>query len=136
MIKTILLLLSFIAALHSDTFQERMQAKLSEGTPSFKADVIDCFDGNAKACLNAGNYYSAEGYKEHCDPKRVGADVATFYKRACDLGNAEGCTAYAMIYSADTQKDAEKDARYYFQKGCDGGDLSACTMLKMMPEEK
>ena len=130
------MLATFAVVLHADTFQERMQTKLSEGTPAFKSDVIDCFDGNAKACLKAGKYYSAEGYKEKCDPKQVGADVATFYKRACDLGNAEGCTAYAMIYTADTKKDPEKDARYYFQKGCDGGDLSACTMLKMMPEAK
>ena len=99
--------------------------------------LLDCNDGSAQACLEAGKIYSAEGYKEKDYNQTKGAaKVTALYKRSCELGLAEGCTAYAMIYTADTHKDPNKDARYYFQKGCDGGDLSACTMLKMMPERQ
>ena len=132
--KTLLLLLGVLSILAATTFQERMNNKILEGSPQFQKDVTDCFDGSAKACLDAGKYYSAEGYKENKDPKEVSANVAAFYKRACDLGRAEGCTAYAMIFAADTQKDPKKDAQYYFQKGCDGGHTPGCTLLKMLKE--
>jgi len=103
---------------------------------TFNETIIDCNDGNAKACLEAGKTYSAEGYKEKdYDEKEAASQVASLYKRACYLGSAEGCTAYAMSYAANRDEDPKKDARYFFKKGCDGGDDIGCTMLKMMPDQ-
>ncbi len=101
---------------------------------SFEEHRIDCDAGNAKACYDAGKIHSAQAYKEQdYDSGKAAREVALYYKRSCELGHAEGCTAYAMSYAADRKKDPSRDARYYFQKGCDGGDDRGCTMLKMMP---
>ena len=101
---------------------------------SFKKIEAGCNAGNAKACYDAGNIYSAEAYKKKGYKEDEAAfKIALFYKKSCNLGYAEGCTAYAMSYAADKEKNSEKDARYFFQKGCDGGDKTGCTMLKMMP---
>ena len=102
---------------------------------AFEEKRIDCDDGHAKACLEAGKIYSAQAYKaENHNKEKAASEVASLYKRSCNLGQAEGCTAYAMSYPADKEKDPDKDAKYYFKKGCDGGDKTGCTMLKMMPE--
>jgi len=135
--KILMALLGLCVALSADTFQEKMQSKLSEGTPKFQKDLMDCLDNNAQACFLAGDYYSKEHHKENKQQKEIAAnDVAALYKRSCELGYAKGCTAYAMIYEADSQKDPKKSAKYYFNKACEGGDFSACTMLKMMPSKE
>ncbi|MCK5685423.1 sel1 repeat family protein [bacterium] len=101
---------------------------------SFDEKMIDCVEGNAKACLNAGKIYSAQAHKEKdYDREKAASKVASLYKKSCNSGYAEGCTAYAMSYAADQEKNPHKDARYYFQKACDGGDTTGCTLLKMMP---
>jgi TPR repeat protein len=103
----------------------------------FESRQTDCDEGDAKACFEAGKTYSQEGYKEKdYDEKKAASKVAALYKRSCELGYAQGCTAYAMSYAADTHKDPDKDARYYFKKACESGDLTGCTMLQMMPEGK
>lgn len=97
--------------------------------------AILCSEGSADACLQAAKTYSAstppvkdpEIYRKHL------ADIAHFYKKACLLGNAEGCREYAMHYAADPQKDPAKSAADYFDQACQMGDFTACTLLKMMP---
>lgn len=132
--KQIFLLLSLIGIIYAETFQQKILTSFKDtNATAFTTSVLDCFDGNAEACLKAGEYYSAHAYKQYeKTPKQVAADTATLYKKACDLGSAEGCTKYAMIYAADTQKDAAKNDAYYFKKACDMGDEAGCTMLKMM----
>ena len=100
---------------------------------SLEENKIDCDDGNAEACYKAASDYSAHGYKaKGFDAKKSGNIVARYYKKSCDFGYAKGCTAYAMNYTADTEKDTTKSEAFYFQKACDGGDETGCTMLKMM----
>ena len=100
---------------------------------SLEEHKMDCDAGSAEACYQAGELYSSQAYKEKdYNSKKAAHDVATLYKKSCELGYAKGCTAYAMSYAADTQKDPNKDAQYYFKKGCDAGDQTGCTMLKMM----
>jgi len=99
----------------------------------FEEKTLDCDAGHAKACLEAGKIYSAQAYKaKNYDKEQAASKVASLYKKSCHLGDAKGCTAYALIYTADTKKDHQKNAQYYLQKGCDGGDDIACTTLKMM----
>ena len=94
---------------------------------------MDCDAGSAEACYQAGELYSSQASKEKdYDSKKAAHEVATLYKKSCELGYAKGCTSYAMSYAADTKKDLNKDAEYYFKKGCDAGDQTGCTMLKMM----
>lgn len=101
----------------------------------FEEKTLDCDAGHAKACLEAGEIYSAQAYKaKNYDKEQAASKVASLYKKSCEYGHAEGCTAYAMQYASDKEKDPRKNVQYYFQKGCDGGDSTACTMLKMMPD--
>lgn len=103
---------------------------------TFSENERACMEGSAEACYNAGAYYSVEGYKEKdYNSTEAGHRVAAFYKRACDLGYAKGCRAYAMNYGAGRDLDEGKGMAYYFQKACEGGDVTGCTMLKMMPSE-
>ena len=102
---------------------------------TFEESVLDCDAGNAEACYSAGKFHSSHAYKNNnYDSSIAAAKVSSYYKKACNLGYIKGCTAYAMSYASDTNKDPEKNARYYFQKACDGGDDTGCTMLKMMPQ--
>ncbi len=102
---------------------------------NFDESVLDCDAGNAEACYNAGKFHSEHAYKNKDYNRSIAAaKVSSYYKEACNLGFMKGCTAYAMSYAADTNKDPEKNARYYFQKACDGGDDTGCTMLEMMPK--
>ncbi len=104
---------------------------------TLEEQMLDCDAGDAQACLNAGKTYSAKVYKAKSNNKEnVASKVAALYKRSCHFGDAEGCRAYAMQYTSDTDKDPHKNAAYYFQKACDGGDYTACTMLKMMPTQE
>ena len=101
---------------------------------AFEEKMIDCAEGDAKACLDAGKIYSAQAYKEkNYDRKKAASKVALLYKKSCDLGYAKGCTAYAMSYASSNEKDSDKGAKYYFQKACDAGDETGCTMAKMIP---
>jgi hypothetical protein len=104
------------------------------GAQSFVEYWIDCDAGNAKACFGAGKIHSAPAYKEkNYDSAKAANEVAMFYRKSCELGYARGCTAYAMSYAADREKDPSLNMQYYLQKACDGGDDRGCTMLKMMP---
>ena len=128
-IKILILFLSIMFTLlfaNANTLEEKMEEK-----------IVDCDAGDAKACLDAGKIYSAQAYKiKSNDKKSVASNVASFYKKSCHLGDAEGCRAYAMQYTSDKEKEPHKNAAYYFQKACDGGDYTACTMLKMMPTQE
>ncbi len=105
-------------------------------TQYYEENIAACNAGGAKACYTAGKIHSAEAYKKRdYDSAIAAAKVAFFYKQSCELGFAKGCTAYGMSYTADQNKDPEKDANYYFQKGCDGGDPAGCNILKMAPKK-
>jgi len=117
---TFLLSLGISAMLYANVFEEK---------------TLDCDAGHAKACLEAGKIYSAQAYKaKNYDKEQAASKVASLYKKSCEFGDAEGCTAYAMQYASDKEKDPTKNVQYYFKKACDGGDATACTMLKMMPD--
>jgi hypothetical protein len=99
---------------------------------TFKENQSACESSDAKACYEAALTYSAEAYKEEgYSQAKAAAKVATLYKKSCSLNYAPGCTAYGMSYAADTNKDPQKNAQYYFQKGCDGGDEAGCNLLKL-----
>ncbi len=107
------------------------------GAQSFEEKAIDCDEGNAQACYDAGEIHSAQAYKKKDYDRKVAAfEVALLYKKSCNLGYAKGCVAYAMSYASDEEKDPDKDIGYYFQKACDGGEDTGCTMLKMMPSKQ
>ena len=101
---------------------------------SFTSYVTACEDGNPEACYKAGKVYSSEAYKEPDHDQETAAEkVAQFYLKSCELDFAKGCTEYGMMFSADSQRDKSKDAKYYFKKGCDAGDTTGCNLLKMAP---
>jgi hypothetical protein len=49
-------------------------------------------------------------------------------KRACDLGNAEGCSDHGFAYfsALGTPQDLAK-ALFYYRKACDGGNELGCS---------
>ncbi len=100
----------------------------------FESYVDTCEDKDAEACFKAGQIYSSEAYKElDYDRDQAAEKVAQFYLRSCELGFAQGCTAYGMNYTSDSQRDTNKNAKYYFEKGCEGGDTAGCTLFQMAP---
>lgn len=101
---------------------------------SFQKSADACEEENAGACYDAGRIYSAEAYKyKNYDRIEAASKVASFYKKSCELGYAQGCTAYGMSYAADKNRDTQKDALYYFRKGCDGGDQAGCSLMGLAP---
>jgi len=100
---------------------------------SLDENKMDCDAGSAEACYHAGEFYFSQVYKgKNYNHKKAAHKVAKFYKKSCELGYAKGCTAYAMRYTADIEKDPSKDDAYYFKKACDAGEETSCTLLKMM----
>ena len=84
---------------------------------------------------DASTYFEeAKALSSSSNSPETASKAAQLYKKSCELGLAEGCTAYGMHYYADTERDPEKDDLYYFKKGCEGGDEAACTLLKMAPQ--
>ena len=98
-------------------------------------DAVDaCENEDSEACFKAGQIYSSEAYKElDYDRDQAAEKVAQFYLKSCELGFAQGCTAYGMNYTSDSQRDTNKDAKFYFEKGCEGGDTAGCTLFQMAP---
>jgi TPR repeat protein len=97
-----------------------------------------CKGGDAKACFKAAKEISLMQIKSTSSSsiENTASKAAQLYKKSCELGYIEGCTAYGMHFYADTAKDPQKDDLYYFKKACDGGDQVGCTLLKMAPNYK
>src|SRR5439155_514731 len=60
----------------------------------------------------------------------LGIFSAQLYRKACDGGNAAGCTNLGCLYDdgEGTAKDAAQAVARY-RKGCDGGNAGGCTTL-------
>ncbi|GEM_PF-5131728 len=83
---------------------------------------LNCLAGNAASCL--GLAYDAE-----TDAKRR-AEAIRYYRRACSLGAANGCTNYAASIWAGTHTAAELVcARRIFEKSCAAKEPFACGMV-------
>jgi len=59
--------------------------------------------------------------------------AATLYQKACDGGNADGCSSLGNLYRLGNgvTQDAAK-ARGLLQKGCSSGSQWGCDRLKEM----
>ena len=117
----ILILLTLLSAIFADA--------------SFQKFADACKNGDAIACLKAGDLYSSDPENAKLDASDAASIAASYYKRSCDLGYAKGCTAYGMHFYADTERDSNKSDIFCFKKGCEGGDKIGCTLLKMAPTE-
>jgi len=58
-----------------------------------------------------------------------------FYKKACDGGNAIGCSYFGLMYEfgKGVKRDNFKAVKFY-KKGCDGGNAIGCFNLGAMYE--
>ena len=61
--------------------------------------------------------------------------AAQLYQKACDGGNANGCSNLGVLYagSQGVRQDYQK-ATELFQKTCDGGDAVGCLGLGFLYE--
>lgn len=81
-----------------------------------------CLAGSATSCL--GMAYAAEK-----DPTTT-VEAVRLYKRACLLGEANGCTNYAAsIWSSDHTDEQLICARRTFEKACAAKEPFACGMV-------
>ena len=93
-----------------------------------------CERGSAESCLTAGN----------ATARKKGGDgtALIWYKKSCDGGFAEGCTALGdtmMRISEDTAPDYKEQveaAVAVLQKGCDMGSADACESVGEIKTDK
>lgn len=83
-----------------------------------------CEANNAKACYDLGvAYYNGKGVDS--------SKAFSLFKKACDLGSANGCSVVGVFYSKGAEwnsgvaKDSSKAFAFY-KKACDMGDALGC----------
>jgi uncharacterized protein len=77
-----------------------------------------CTRGDAYGCFNVG---AMRAYREDF------AGAVTFYRKACDGGDAEGCYELAVLYDEAKGVPFDYDLRTaFFAKACKGGFEKAC----------
>ena len=84
-------------------------------------------DKNAAGCYMAA-FLGEQGLSH--DDDGGGEKTFALYKKACDMGDMDGCTAVAAVYEGTilwqiSQIDYEKAAALY-EKACEGGVGEAC----------
>ena len=88
-------------------------ATASTGSPN--PLVAACEAGTVKSCLTAASSAETAG---------DAAEAARLYRRACDLGDPNGCAFAGAVIAQNPQRLAEAAAT--FEKGCDLGDGASC----------
>lgn len=128
--KKIILAAILAAAAFGGNFEQatKIYLKKSDFENSARLFEKSCNDDkNAAGCYMAaflgeqGVFYDNEG---------GGEKVFALYKKACDMGDMDGCTAVAAAYEGAilwqvSQIDYEKAAALY-EKACEGGVGEAC----------
>jgi uncharacterized protein len=56
------------------------------------------------------------------------------FKRACDGGEATGCTYWGMSFDRVATSKAQAQAAQLYKRGCDGGNATGCGNLAVMTE--
>ncbi len=113
--------------------------------PGFEENKKACEGNDPKACDELGGMYDSFGISMYVNHERIPIDyykAAEYYKKACDLGNASGCSGLVLLYimnridSLPTMHKGELiqgtnffKANKYMRKGCDLGDGGACSFL-------
>lgn len=101
----------------ADESQEQEEVDYAELSES-DLEVM-AYDDDAKACYYLGLLYD---YGSD-DVEKQPVIACSWYKKAADLGYAEGYTALGYVYLNGIGEEANLDtAREYFQKGIDAGD--------------
>lgn len=87
-----------------------------------RANNKACQDGDAEACLAAG-----DAYQNGTGVGVVGDIAAILYGEACDAALPAGCSALGRFHAGagGTPSDMVKAGKYY-EMACDLGDLDAC----------
>ena len=81
-----------------------------------------CNNGNAGSCVKLGFlYYNGDGVKQDYKKARE------FYNKACEMGEALGCSALGDLYY--NVKQDYKKAREFWSKACEMGDANGCVLL-------
>jgi TPR repeat protein len=95
--------------------------------PDLKACVVACDSKVAAACFEAGDIYDDGVEVDEDDVK-----ARSFYEKACELRDADGCVEAASMYAGDPTGESEPDMaraiRLYLQ-GCEGGSPAGCADL-------
>jgi len=123
-----LLIISFLSInLYSNTKEDAQkyfnlanknikEGKIVESTRYF---TLACDNNHAVSCYYLGTLYSSGGLKEDKKGKE-------YYKKSCDLGSKEGCTALTFYFFKLGDKDAGMKAS---EKGCELKSLFCCEAL-------
>ncbi len=88
-------------------------------TASEDVVLLECQQNVGEACNKLGK-------------NRTGKEAVSFFRRACDLGNTNGCVNLAeQIYKEDLT-----EARRVLKFSCDKGNTSACARFAELALEK
>jgi TPR repeat protein len=96
-------------------------AKIDCAEGNTQACEVQCSDNVASACNEAGRSYELGN-----GVARSGVAANTFYRKACDLGDATGCynAAYLLEHGLAGRRDAGCALALY-RRACDGSNHAA-----------
>ena len=84
-----------------------------------------CKSGKASECYAVGEmYFFGKFVKDNTQT------AATFYKKACDLNDSEGCSTLGELYGNGVLHYDLKKILFYYEKACQLGDFDACTNVE------
>ena len=106
--------------------------------PGFEENKKGCERNDPNSCNELGRMYDTFGISMYVNYERIPINydkAAEYYKKACDLDNAEGCAKLAFLYHMNhigndfgLGTDYFK-ANQYTRKGCELNDGGSCTWL-------
>ncbi len=97
-----------------------------------KKKQTGCENDIIKECLSLG--YS---YEKGVPPMGIKKDInksMEAYKKACDLGSADGCMNVAYFYKKEARPNGEMTAKFT-QKSCELGNIHQCKYLGYLYRE-
>ncbi|MFO0660697.1 MAG: tetratricopeptide repeat protein [Polyangiaceae bacterium] len=125
--------LALLAALGWGGMEYKKQADLKAFLATCDSNVREACekrcDGappEGKACTKAATLYSSKAGEGTRDEVKA----TSYYHKACDANDLEGCARYAkmLLNGTGVAKDPPQ-ATKYFQKACDGGNAFGCAGL-------
>lgn len=123
-----------LRAEHGD-LQSALLDRYDDFAPHYHARVRRakqrCLADKTADCIQLGAYY----YDEYATSEAWGLILQAsdrtwaraLYLHACDLGDAQGCAAYASAHDGIGEETEPDVVLAYYKRGCDMGDGRSCT---------
>lgn len=99
------------------------KAYACNGTDAAECNA-QCSAGSPQSCAILGHIYE-KGEGVNADEKKA----STFYKKACDAKDIDGCTGLGYMMSKSSNADEQRQSVGILRQACDAGNGRACSGL-------